>query len=361
MKIFQCTALVALAALTGIATTQKAFAENLRLPPLKIVAPAAHAVPAGDWAAAGGTLDFSETRNKALQAENAGKIAEALTLWERVIDRTKCFAENRAEARRHIRVLRPKVAPANTSPEKAKKWKVLALIYNEVDIETTKLGEKVRYHRKMNQENLQTIAKELAGWRDLVFEYSSGLLLLDIDAVVVEEPLKKLSTYGKGYIADEPDVKPAAEKEMKKQHYDTVISYIKHRNGDGPDLPRPRWVAATVAKARAMQGAGHIMIPWGDDYPFVGRGEFWGEMELHEWLHQMDYVIQDGKGFLRYPRGVAQNPDRGGNNGEYVRAKTEKNWCGFYRYIMDTHITRQVWTEVTTQPNKGQRPGDAIR
>ncbi|MDR2844873.1 MAG: hypothetical protein LBV28_02130 [Puniceicoccales bacterium] len=327
------------------------------IPPLKVPTASASLVAAGDWASAKplAALDYAATKKLAVDAEAAGKTADALTAWERVIDRTVCDDEARAEARAHIKELRPKVQ-INADPAKAKTWKVLALIYKEVDMEVP--GKAAKYHRVMTEENLATIGKELAGWRDLVFEYSSGLLLLEFDAVVVTEPLTHLSSSGGGkFHVDIRDAAPAAKKAFAKQKYDTVISYAKFRGGDGPDVPRPFWVAATVGRVRDFDGAGYIMIPWGDDYPFVKRGELWGEMELHEWLHQMDDVVHKNLG---YPRGVAQNPDKGGHDNEYVRPRDCHTWAYFYRHIMAEHITRQVWTEVSTNERLLQKTGAPI-
>ena len=328
--------------------------QTLTIPPLKIKAPATGLVPAGDWTAPDGDLDYSATKKRALAAEVAGKTAEALTAWERVIDRTVCTADDRAEARAHIKELRPKVAP-NTDPAKAKKWPVLALIYKEVKIPGTP-GKPEGYHRVMEKTDIETIAKELAGWRDLVFEFSSGSLLLDFDAVLVEKPLTSMKSEGGKYNVDRTDALPDASPYIEKKKYDTVISYAKYRNGKGPNLPRPHWVAATFPRTREFNDAGYIMIPWGEDYPFVGKGELWGEMELHEWLHQMDVVIHRTLG---YPPGVAQNPDSGGSDREYVRPSKIRTWAYFYRHIMAEHITRQVWTEVSIRrsPSQGEKPG----
>jgi hypothetical protein len=323
---------------------------------LKVKAAAAGLVPAGDWAAPAGVLDYAATRKLAQEAEAAGKTAAALTAWERVIDRTVCTEENRSEARVRIKELRPKVA-VNTDAAKAKKWTVLALIYKEVDFEAAGPdGKTVKYHQVLNDKNLEVIGKELAGWRDLVFEYSSGLLLLDINAVVVTEPLKHLTGDGGRYHVDARNALPAAKKELAKKKYDTVISYAKYRGKTQPSLPRPRWVAATNGRVREMDGAGYIMIPWGEDYPFVNRGELWGEMELHEWLHQMDDVVRK---YLGYPKGVAQNPDGGSRDGEYIRPGNVHTWAYFYRHIMDEHLTRQIWTEVTINRNL-PKPGAQI-
>ncbi|MDR2863402.1 MAG: hypothetical protein LBV54_05975 [Puniceicoccales bacterium] len=351
MKSLKLAAFAALLSLSALPLSQ---AGTLTLPPLKVPASASALQPAGDWKAPAEALDYAATKKQAQEAETAGKFAEALTAWERVIDRTSCTEADRDAARTRIRELRPKVQP-NTDPAKAHVWNVLALIYKEVDIQGA-AGSSVRYHQVMNPENLATIAKELAGWRDLVFEFSSGLVLLDIDAVVVDEPLKQLTARGGKYSVDVHDALPAAKKELAKKKYDTIISYAKYRKGDGQSLPRPFWTAATVGRVREFGGVGYIMIPWGDDYPFVGRGELWGEMELHEWLHQIDDVVRH---YLGYPKGVAQNPDNGQRDPEYTRPRSVHTWAYFYKHAISEHLTRQILTELAINPP--QKPGSVIK
>jgi hypothetical protein len=351
------------AAGAGAATAAADAASVVVVPPLKVVKQAEGLVPAGDWKAPvpAAALDYAATKKRAQDAEAAGKVAEALTAWERVIDRTPASEEGRAEARARIKVLRPKVA-VNTDPAKAKKWKVLALVYQELDFEAAGRDEKpARFQQKMTKKNLDTIGKELAGWRDLTFEYSSGQVLLEIDAVVVPKPVTKMNNAHGGYVLEASHVAGDAQREFakKKGKYDTVISYVKYRGDKGKaGLPRPRFTAATISRARQLGGAGYIIIPWGENYPYVGRGELWGEMELHEWLHQIDTVIQGGRSSLGYPKGVAQNPDMGSKDPEYVRTPDVRTWAYFYKHIMAEHITRQVWTEITT--GTGAKPGAVI-
>jgi len=259
----------------------------------------------------------------------------------------------------------------NTDPSKAKKWKVLALVYKELDMKVVggdagegagEGGKTTKYHQVMTRKNLDTIGKELAGWRDLVFEYSSGLVLLDIEPVVVAKPVGKMGNWRGKFVLEPSDVEADVRKAFAKKKHDTVISYVKYRGTKGsPSVPRPPFTAATMSIRREFDGAGYIIIPWGDDFPFVKRGELWGEMELHEWLHQIDSVIQGGRGsYLGYPKGVAQNPDMGEKDGEYVRPPDVRTWCYFYRHIMAGHITRQIWTEITTK-RLAKKPGAAIR
>lgn len=104
-----------------------------------------------------------------------------------------------------------------------------------------------------------------------------------------------------------------------------------------------------------------MVVPWSTNYPYPGETD--GEMETHEWLHQLQDVIQKN---LRYPEGVMCSPDDGRNEGddrgtgdiEYRRPKGVTTWIHFYEHLMQEHMTRQMWTEITTDPHPSPRPGD---
>jgi hypothetical protein len=112
-------------------------------------------------------------------------------------------------------------------------------------------------------------------------------------------------------------------------------------------------------------GAGFIMVPWHTNYPFPGEAN--GEMEVHEWLHQVDWMFAN---ILHYPDAIVPTSDAGrmegekraGGDEEYGRRKSETSWMGFYRHIMEDHITRQMWWEATQRLPAGQpAPGDACK
>ena len=92
-------------------------------------------------------LDVKMCRDAALAAEAAGKSAAALDAWERIIDRCVATEDQRVEARKHIRQLHPKV-PANADPAKARPWKMLAIIFRQLDFSWEgKNGRKNEVHK----------------------------------------------------------------------------------------------------------------------------------------------------------------------------------------------------------------------
>ncbi|MDR2345149.1 MAG: hypothetical protein LBE18_03705 [Planctomycetaceae bacterium] len=367
MKKYWTLSSLILAEIVILFSQSMLFADDiLNIPSLSVRTFPSAECAVDDWTAKAQTLDYGETKKLAVETENDGYIAKALTLWERVLDRTTCTEEQRNEARTHIKILRPRVQ-TNTDPEKAKKWNVLVFIYKEVKAERKQTDGKVtKYHKIFTEKNLTTIGKELAGFRDLVFEWSSGLLLLDFKVVFINEPLTDISLVfsDNGFPIGPNEVSKEFKKYSAEKKYDTIITYIKCRGDEGPNIDCP-FTAAMYGRLRNLNGAGYMMVPWATNYPY--KNEMYGEMELHEWLHQVDDIVHH---YLGYPQGTTRSPDDGRGVGdnrpngeeEYKKPKDCHTWTYFYKHLMTEHLTRQIWTELTTtNPPKDKKNGAKIK
>ncbi|MDR1483498.1 MAG: hypothetical protein LBT09_01600 [Planctomycetaceae bacterium] len=344
--------------------TQPLFSAEdvLTIPPLTVVTFPSSECAADDWVAKPETLDYDKTQQLAIQSEKDGYISKALTLWERVLDRTTCTEEQRSIARTHIKTLRPRVQK-NTDPKKAKGWSVLVVIYKEVKAEIKNAdGNVTNYHKIFTESNLTTIGKELAGFRDLVFEWSDGLVLLNFDVVFVKEPIKNISR--NNFPIGPREIGTEYKKHSASKKYDTVIAYVKCRGDEGANINVP-FTAAIYGRLHELNGAGYMMVPWATNYPY--KNELFGEMELHEWLHQVDDIVHH---YLGYPRGTTRSPDDGRGVGdnrpngeeEYKRPKDCRTWSYFYKHLMTEHLTRQIWSELTTKNiPKDEKPGAKIK
>lgn len=306
-------------------------------------------------------LNAAECRAKALGAEKAEDWSAALTGWERVIDRCPATQEQLVEARAHIKDLRTKVS-RNADPAKASPWKVLVVIFRKLDFSWTDAqGKAIEVHKIVSADDEKKIRGSLEAFAKHVLRFSSGMLRLELDIKIIDEPLTKLA----GQKENKPPFSPAPhllrpfiDPLLKDQTYDTVMAYVKYNGDQGPGVPAP-FVAATFGSIRDVNGAGFIMVAWHTDYPFPGETD--GEMELHEWLHQIQWMFCQ---VLRYPDPVTANPDSGrmegenrpGGDTEYARKKSETTWIGLYRHIMEDHYTRQMWTEATMRLPKDQTP-----
>jgi len=311
-------------------------------------------------------LDPAACRAKALDAEKAQDWAAALDAWERVIDRCVSTEEQRTDARAHIKDLRTKV-PRNTDPEKAHPWKVLVVIFRRLDFSWKDGDKTLEAHKIVSAEDEKKIRTSFGCYAKHVFGFSSGMLRIDPDIVVVEEPLTKLHDNGKGKGPFSPAphlLKPFIDPLIKGKPYDTVFAYVKYNGDKGPNVPAP-FTAATFASIADVGGAGFIMVPWHTNYPYPGETD--GEMELHEWLHQIDWMFRH---VLHYPEELVPSSDTGrfedekrpGGDPEYGRRRNETTWIRFYQHIMEDHITRQMWSEAAMRLAPGQvPPGDRIK
>lgn len=301
-------------------------------------------------------LDTAAWRDKALAAEQSRDWPGALEAWERVIDRSAAGEAQRAEARTHIKELRPKV-PRNTDPQKARPWKVLVVIFRQLDFSWKDGDKTVEVHKTVSPDDEKKIRKSVADLGQHVFNLSSGRLRIDADFAVVDAPLTQMEGTGKGPFCPVPHlVRPFTDPLLKGKSYDTVFTYVKFNGDKGPDVPAP-WIAATYARVDEMGGAGYVDVAWHTTYPFPGEAS--GEMELHEWLHQVDWMFHN---VLRYPDDVVPSSDAGRHEGEnrpggdpeYGRRPAETTWMRFYQHIMEDHITRQMWSEATMRVPAGK-------
>ena len=327
-------------------------------------AAAAPVTPATRTAPRGKTMDAAACRKKALAAERTRDLPAALEAWERIIDRCVSSEKQRIEARAHIAPLRPKVPP-NTDSPKAHAWKILVVIFRHLEFSWKDGKKTVEVAKTIGPKDEKKIRGSIDAFGKLVFQYSSGMLRVEPDFAIIDKPLRKLAGGGKGPFAPAPHlVRWATDPLIAKKQYDTVFAYVKFNGDKGPGVPA-RFVAATYASIPDVGGAGFVTVPWHTNYPFPGETN--GEMELHEWLHQIDWMFCH---LLHYPDEIVPSSDTGRYEGdnrpagdqEYGRKRTETTWVRFYQHIMGDHITRRMWSEATMRPAPARpRPGDLVR
>jgi len=303
-------------------------------------------------------VDTVKSRAQALKEEGAGNLPAALTAWERVIDRSAATDDQLQEARAHIRGLRLKV-PKNMDPTKANSWKVLVIIFRELDFSwADQEGKQVHVRKRFSAGDEKKIRTSIEAYGQHIFNLSSGMLRLEADFQVVDGPVTNLAGKGQGPFSPAPHLLfPLFKPLVKDKQYDTVFGYLKYNGDEGPAVPAP-FTAATYASIREVNGAGYIMVPWHTNYPYPGETD--GEMELHEWLHQIDWMFTN---FLQYPDNLVPSSDTGrmegdnrpGGDPEYFRKQEETTWMGLYRHIMEDHITRQMWSEARMFPVKKEQ------
>jgi len=288
-------------------------------------------------------LDPAAMRAAALKAEQAKDPPAALDAWERIIDQCDSTEDQRTEARSHIHNLRPQV-PRNQDPAAARPWKTLIIIFRHLDFSWTDgKGQARSISSTVTEEDERKIRASIAAFSDHVFRLSGGMLRIDAEFAVVDEPLSKLTPQGAAFWPAPWNIRETTDRLMAGRRFDSVFVYVKFKEGAGPAVPAPH-MGGTFGGDVGPRGAGWTDVPWHASFPTDG------EMELHEWLHQIDWMFSE---VLFYPPEVVPSSDAGRHEGdmreggdpEYARRKDEHNWMRFYEHIMSGHITRRMWRE----------------
>jgi hypothetical protein len=106
-------------------------------------------------------------------------------------------------------------------------------------------------------------------------------------------------------------------------------------------------LGGTYGGDEGPHGAGYSAIT----YRFTGTsgGEPTGEIELHEWLHQVDWMFAHVQG---WPDEFFPTPDSGrmaetlldgGDPCQPRRTKAESDWFPFLRHLIQEHATDRMW------------------
>jgi hypothetical protein len=287
-------------------------------------------------------LDPAKERRLALDAEKAQDWGSALAHWENLNDSCEIDPILRLQVVARIHDLRPKV-PVDPDQRPGNVWKCLALVYRNVDFEwKDKDGKPQHIVTTMSDADVETLRSGFESFRNLVLAYSGRELDLAYDVRVVERPLKQL--IGEGSFWLDPAEAAKDMDDVAQDECDSVFTYTRYQQAkDGAAIPAP-FAGGTLGGDLGPKGAGYThIILWAPNLEPGGRT---GEIELHEWLHQVDWMFSAVQG---YPDDVVPTPDGGrmegdfGGDPDYRRRPEEKTWLPFYRHIMQDHITRAMW------------------
>lgn len=271
----------------------------------------------------------------------------ALAHYETLYGATLTDDATRSELRTKFAELRQKV-PSNTETNRAGVWRVRAYAFRSLDFQWTDKGGQARHARwTMRDDEVAFIRAALGAFADRVWEYTSGSLRIDWRFTIIEQPLTKLD--GKDRFWPGPGACMPYLSELKTNEADTIIVYAKVR-GDksesGEAVPMAL-LGGAFGVLGETKGATYIGFNTGGG---MVSHEPRGEAELHEWLHSAQWTLEDHQG---YPRGLMCTSDGGRREGEeggdpcYRRTKEEPGWVGYYRHLMQTHVTRKMWRELS--------------
>ena len=281
------------------------------------------------------------------EAEKKQDWDAALLEYENAYDSKGADEFLRSALRKKFAELLPKVQP-NRDPAKAGVWKVKAYAFRELDYRwTDKEGKNRRAQWKMREDEIGSIRTALGAFTDRVWEYTSGSLRIDWTLEVIDTPLAKLD--GDGSFWPGPGACLPYLAKLQPGEADTIMVYAKVQGGkDEPgDAVPMAFLGGSLGVQNETKGAAYIGFNTGGD---LIAYESPGEAELHEWLHNVKWTLEEQQ---LYPAGLLFTADGGRVEGElggdycYRKPKDEKGWLGYYRHLMQTHVTRRMWRELS--------------
>lgn len=306
--------------------------------------------------------DAARERRSALAAEARQDWAAALLHYETIYDSTVTDEAARAALRAKFAELRPRVAP-NADPKKAGVWKVKAFAFRTLDFawkDQEKKEHHVRY--RLREDEIEGLRKAQSSFAERVWSYSSGSLRIAWDLEVIEQPLTRLD--GEQSFWPGPGACMPYFTRLKPGDAQTLFVYAKVHAEPGKDDPCEDLPLALLGGAFGVlpetKGATYIginMVGFKSTGGIV-EGEPSGEAEMHEWLHSAQWTLDDFQG---YPGDLMVTSDGGRVEGEaggdpcFRRRKEETSWMRFYAHIMQTHVTRKMWRELSLT-----RPADNV-
>lgn len=283
-------------------------------------------------------VDPGEMRAKALAAQKAMDWPQALRDWERVIDRSRATDAQRKEAVAHVHDLRMKVRTEG----QGRPWPTLVVLFRHMDVDwKDKSGAAHHFQSTLTDDDAATIRKAFETYQGYVYRYTRGFLRIQPEFKTVEEPLTKLVGDGAYWVGPDTE-RPTLLRLMGRRKFQSLFVYEKFREGNDA-IPGAFW-GGTYGADQGLNGAAFSEILWSENPPTDG------EVELHEWLHQIDWMFTT---VLGYPQAASITPDNGRHLGEqggdldFRLPASALNWMDFYVHIMTDHITDEMWSEAT--------------
>ena len=293
-----------------------------------------------------GLADAKEMKEKGIAAEAKGDWDAALMYWERVSDRCVSSRAQRLEAYEHIYSFRSKVKPLNTDPAKAKPWPTLVVVFKNIDVPTGNGSD--HFKTQVTDKDMADVKGRVGEFCKYIFALTDGVLRIDAEYLVIEEPLTSLirSDPGPSYSCDrEAEIKlinKALKDKNNSKRYEHMLVYVKFTGEKG--YLNPPYQADTGGGGPG--GASFMELPW---FPGSYDKSQVGEVELHEFLHPVNMMFDD---VMCYPDHISHNPDDWSGDKIYKQPAGEKGLISLYDYVMRVRYTRLMWSELTQQEPK---------
>ncbi|MCY2930965.1 MAG: hypothetical protein NTV86_16050 [Planctomycetota bacterium] len=270
--------------------------------------------------AATGADPAAVERAAAVKAEQAKDWDAALLHYETIYDSTPTTPEQRVELRHKFEELRPKVKP-NGDLAKASLYKARTYVFRKTEIGAVK--------HQYTDKQIEDIRNATRAWAREIVLASMGNIRVMSDVVVIDKPLTKMEG------CPDPDNCVPHFTDLEPGDLDFVMGYALTGG-----LPTSCWAATWGV---ACKGAIYSGFNDGGD----GRTGGDGEVQVHEWMHGLQTMIDEHQ---MYPRGLVVNPDSGiGNCGKncWQPKEGKGSLYDWYRHMLCAHVTRKMWRGVT--------------
>ncbi|MDD2716712.1 MAG: hypothetical protein PHW04_12540 [Candidatus Wallbacteria bacterium] len=283
---------------------------------------------------------------KAREMQALGNYPEAREVWERVIDTCQADSAQVLQAAAGLKYLNGQVEP-DSGP--ANVWSIYVPVFRVLDCDyrTDDTDETKHFHSRFDESEIKSIREAMRNFSELVFNYSRKNMRIEYTIEVIDEPVTKLSTAKSPfsetrftYLLKYWNVQGLISNRFPYRRTDSVFAYVKF--GQGNDYI-PRYAAGASGDYCSTAGSpGFVNILCCGDIRKKG------ELELHEWLHQIDSAFQN---VLHYPDALVPSPHAIRDEGKFggdpdFRRKPDQSSLDFYRHIMSEHITSRMWHEL---------------
>jgi hypothetical protein len=213
----------------------------------------------------------------------------------------------------------------------ANPWKALLLAYPRMDVcvGPGSPGRK-RFTHELPEAELQDALQSFRAFPALAEELSNGEAIVTAEIVVVDEPLRSVTSTGDEQFWPSPkDTRGQLTARASKGGFDSLFVFWPNRDFQNETgVPCAGWGL----------GSGPRDGTYGATYAVVGNAQSWawkipiiGEVWLHEWLHGVCRIFAD-KGYVM----PQYDADGGGSHG-YVQSPTT-GWTSFYRDLMTGQV-----------------------
>ena len=212
-----------------------------------------------------------------------------------------------------------------------KAWKALLLAYPRMDVRVGSGGfGRKRFVHELPDGELQDALHSFRAFPALAEELSDGEATVVAEIVVVEEPLRSVtSTGGQQFWPSPDDTRKELARYVPAGRFDSLFVFWPNTDlQSGANIPCAGWGL----------GSGPMDGTHGATYAVVGNAQSWawkipiaGEVWLHEWLHGVCRIFAD-KGYAM----PQYDADGGGSHG-YVQSPTT-GWTSFYRDLMTGQV-----------------------